>query len=63
MNVLSRGKQHDITIALMVEVQLFCVVVGSVSTVPKSFAVCQVVGYVYVKAKRIWPFTMCYSIC
>jgi hypothetical protein len=37
LNVLSNGKQHDITIALMVKVQLFCGIAGSVSTTTKSF--------------------------
>jgi len=41
-NVLSNGKQHDITTALMVKVQLFCGIAGSVSTTAKSFVVCQV---------------------
>jgi hypothetical protein len=40
LNVLRDGEQHDITIALMVKVQLFCGVVNSVSTTTKSIVVC-----------------------
>jgi len=50
LNVLSSGKQHDITITLMVRVQLFCGVANNVSTIAKSFVVCQVERYVSIKA-------------
>ncbi len=63
LNVLSSGKQHDITTTLMVKVQCFCGVAGNVSTIAKSFVVCQVAGYLYVEAKKNWPFTMCYYVC
>jgi hypothetical protein len=52
LNVLSNGKQHDITTTLMVKVQLFCGVASSVFTIAKSFAVCRVVGYVSVEGKN-----------
>ncbi len=53
LNVLSSGEQHDIAIALMVTVQLFCGVVNSVSTTTKYFVVGQVASYAFVKAKNI----------
>jgi hypothetical protein len=62
LNVLSSGKQHNITTTLMVRVQLFCGVANSVFTMAKCFVVCQVAGYVPVKVKKIWPFSMCCSI-
>jgi hypothetical protein len=63
LNVLSSGKQHDIAMTLMVRVQLFCGVANSVSTIAKSFVVCQVERYVSIKAEFFWPFSMCCSIC
>jgi hypothetical protein len=63
LNVLNNGEHNDIVIALMVRVQLFCRVLISVSTMAKSFVVCQIAGYVYVKARFFWLFTMCCFVC
>jgi hypothetical protein len=61
-NVLNNGEHHNIAILLMARVQLFCGVANSVFTMAKCFVVCQVAGYVSVKVKKIWPFSMCCSI-
>ncbi len=63
LNVLDNGEQHNITTTLMVSVQLFCGVANNVSTTTNFFVVCQITGYVFVKAKCFWPFSMCCSIC
>jgi len=46
LNALDSGEQHNIATTLMVRVQLFCGVASNVSTMAKSFVVCQVRGYV-----------------
>jgi hypothetical protein len=62
LNVLSSGEQHDIAIALMVRVQLFCGVANSVSTMTKYFVVGQVAGYVSVKAKNLALFNVLFRL-
>jgi hypothetical protein len=56
LNVLNRGEQCNIATTLMVRAQLFCGVANNVSTMTKSFVVCQIARYVSVKAKKNWPF-------
>jgi hypothetical protein len=63
LNVLNNGKQHNIETDLMVKVQLFCGVLSSVSTTAKSFVVCQIASYVYVKVKKFWLFSMYCFVC